>query len=398
MRRVGTGTVTISPLARHFVNKVLDSGRLSYGPYSEQFEREFAMLHGCKFGILSNSGTSSLLVALQAMKELHGWEPGDEVIVPALTFVATVNIVLQNGLKPVLVDVEPDYYGIDCSKIGRAITNRTRAVIPVHTFGQPCDMIDLRYEMDAHHLVIEDSCEAMFVGWNHIGHDPIKGPFSYTDYVGSAGDIGCFSMYAAHLLVTGVGGMAITDNPDYAKTIRSLVNHGMSYDDLSGGDNGFTPVKTRRDFVFDRVGHSFRITEMEAALGLAQLQDWREMIKRRQENAAYLTERLTPFEDRLQLPVIRPHTDHSFMMYAIVCKQSGIRDDLTRFLETRGIETRRMLPLIQQPVYKGLWDPKDYPVALNIDKNGFYTGIHQGLTFSDLDYVVEAIGDFFGSR
>lgn len=397
-RKIGTGTVTISPLARHYIGNVLDSGRLSYGPYSEQFEREFALLHGCKYGILSNSGTSSLLVALQAMKELHGWQDGDEVIVPALTFVATVNIVLQNGLKPVLVDVEPDYYGIDCSKLGQAITRRTRAVIPVHTFGQPCDMIDLRYEMDAHHLVIEDSCEAMFVGWNHTGHDPIKGPFPYTDYVGGTGDIGCFSMYAAHLLVTGVGGLAITNNPDYARTMRSLVNHGMSYDDLSGSDNGFTPVKTRRDFVFDRVGHSFRITEMEAALGLAQLQDWREMIKRRQENAAYLTERLTPFEDRLQLPQQRPHTEHAWMMFPLVCRQPEVRDSLTRFLETRGVETRRMLPLTCQPVYNSWCNEADYPVAKWINENGFYLGCHQGLTFDDLDYVAEAIGDFFGSR
>lgn len=394
MRHIGTGTVTISPLARQYVNDVLDKGWLSYGEYSRRFEQEFATLHGCKYGILSNSGTSSLLVALQAMKELHGWKEGDEVIVPALTFVATVNIVLQSGLKPVLVDAEPDYYGIDCTKIANAITNKTRAIIPVHTFGQPCDILDIRYEIDADHLVIEDSCEAMFVG----RHNPIGGHGPYTDPVGSMGDIGCFSFYAAHLLVTGVGGIAITNDPNYARTIRSLTNHGMSYDDLSGGDDGFTPVKTRRDFVFDRVGHSFRISELEAALGLAQLQDWRTIIGKRNLNAAYLTERLKPLEDRLQLPQVRPDTQSSWMMYPLVCKQAGIRDKLTRYLELHGIETRRMLPLIQQPVYKGLWNPADYPVALNIDANGYYTGIHQGLTADDLDYLADTIAGFFSDH
>lgn len=382
-RKIGTGTVTISPLARHYIGNVLDSGRLSYGPYSEQFEQEFATLHGCKYGILSNSGTSSLLVALQAMKELHGWQEGDEVIVPALTFVASVNVVLQNGLKPVLVDCESGYYGINPALIEQAITPRTRAIMPVHTFGQPCEMLKLQDWEDL--LILADSCEAMFVNHRDVS-------------LGGWADITCFSTYAAHLLVTGVGGMAITDNPDYARTMRSLVNHGMSYDDLSGSDNGFTPVKTRRDFVFDRVGHSFRSTEMEAALGLAQLQDWREMIKRRQENAAYLTERLTPFEDRLQLPQQRPHTEHAWMMFPLVCRQPEVRDSLTRFLETRGVETRRMLPLTCQPVYNSWCNEADYPVAKWINENGFYLGCHQNLTTGDLDYITEAIGDFFGSR
>lgn len=391
MRHVGTGTFKATPLTYKYVVDVLDTGRLSYGPYSKRFEQEFAQIHGCKYGILSNSGTSSLLVALQALKELHGWQEGDEVIVPALTFVASVNIVLQNGLKPVLVDVEREYYGIDCSKIEAAITDKTRCIIPVHTFGQPCDMAnlckllwpyDLRAFPDKRIRILIDSCEAMFV-------EHQEGP------IGEWGDITCFSTYIAHLLTTGVGGLAITNNPDYAKTMRSLVNHGMSYGDLSGSGENFTPIKTRRDFVFDRVGHSFRLTELEAALGLAQLQNWQEMIGKRMLNAGYLTEKLIPFEDRLQLPKVRPNTQHSFMMMPLVCRQPGIRDNLTRFLETRGIETRRMLPLIQQPVYNGLWNPQDYPVALNIDENGFYTGIHQNLNVDDLDYVSEAIGEFF---
>lgn len=386
MRRIGTGTVTISPLAREYINDVLDRGWLSYGDYSRRFEEEFARLHGCKYGILSNSGTSSLLVALQAMKEIHGWQPGDEVIVPALTFVASVNVILQNGLKPVLVDVEREYYCIDSALIEKAITKRTRAIMPVHTFGQPCCMGKIDPIATLNRLkILADSCEAMFV--QHRG-----------GLLGQWADITCFSTYAAHILVTGVGGLSITDNPGYAKTMRSLTNHGMSYDDLSGGEDGFRPTKTRRDFTFDRIGHSFRITELEAALGLAQLQDWRTIIGKRMLNADYLTERLTPFEDRLQLPKVQPYTQHAYMMFPLVCREPGVRDKLTRHLEQHGIETRRMLPLTCQPVYREWCNEDDYPVAKWINENGFYTGIHQSLTTDDLDYVSEKIGDFFGSQ
>src|SRR5215469_12022353 len=122
---VGVGTFTTSPLAKKLVNEVLDSNRLSYGPMTQRFESEFARLHGCRFGIMSNSGTSALQLALQAMKEIHGWEDGDEVLVPAVTFVATANIVLHNRMVPVLVDVDQLYYDIDADRIERAITPKT---------------------------------------------------------------------------------------------------------------------------------------------------------------------------------------------------------------------------------------------------------------------------------
>lgn len=383
-RHISLGTFRATPLMKVYVDQVLSSGRISYGPFSRDFEQQFARLHGCEYGVLSNSGTSSLLVALQTLKELHGWPDGAKVIVPAITFVATVNIVLQNRLTPVLCDVEPEYYGLEVNGL-EEVTSRHRpvAIIPVHTFGQSCDMGTVMRLADYGNMkVIEDSCEAMFVG--HQGWP-----------VGSWGDIGCFSTYMAHLLTTGVGGIATTDNPDYARTMRSLVNHGMSYDDLTGSNNGFTPVKTRRDFVFDRIGHSFRLTEFEAAVGLAQLENYREMIATRQLNAAYLSQQLEGYGDRLQLPALRPDTEHSFMMMPLVCKQPGIRDKLTRYLEDRGIETRRMLPLTCQPVYRGLFNPDDYPVAKWINENGFYLGCHQALTVNDLDYVAEMIGAFF---
>ncbi len=135
-RHIGTGTFVATERMRELINEALDSGRIAYGPLSQQFERDFSGLHGCKYGILSNSGTSSLHVALQALKEIHNWDDWDEVIVPSLTFVATINIVFHNRMKPVFVDVEPQTYGIDAALMNLAVTERTRAVIPVHLFGQ----------------------------------------------------------------------------------------------------------------------------------------------------------------------------------------------------------------------------------------------------------------------
>jgi dTDP-4-amino-4,6-dideoxygalactose transaminase len=363
---------------RELVDQVLDSERISYGPLSKRFEQMFASQHGCQYGVLSNSGTSSLQVALQTLKELHNWKDGDEVIIPAVTFVATVNIVLHNKMTPVLVDVERDYYGIDPELIESAITPRTKAIIPVHLFGMPCDMaavydVLLCYDEDDI-KVIEDSCECMFA--KH-----------FRDPVGSWSDIGCFSTYVAHILTTGVGGIATTNKECYAKKMRSLVNHGLDFDQL--------PDNMTRDFVFESVGHSFRITELEAALGVAQLECWHKNIETRQRNAAILSAGLEHLSGRLQLPAIRPNTTHSFMMYPIVCRQDGVRDDLRRFLADRGIESRLMLPLTNQPVYSGLWNPNMYPVARRINEQGFYIGCHDGLTRDDLDYVLEAFEEFF---
>lgn len=382
MRQIGLGTFRPNPQSFTMVNQVLRSGRLSYGPMSQEFEKRFAALHGCKYGVLSNSGTSSLLVALQALKELHGWQDGDEVIVPAVTFVATVNVVLQLRLKPVLADVEPNYYGINPSKMARATTRKTRCIMPVHTFGQPCDMIGVQDWGEINRLkIIEDSCEAMLVKHCNLP-------------VGSFGDIACFSTYIAHLLVTGVGGIATTNNPDYALCMRSLINHGIDLTELPNGED-YDPSWLARKFTFTRIGHSFRLTELEAALGLAQLDDLADIIKKRQDNAEYLLGGLQDLEDKLQLPNVRPNTTHSFMMFPLVCLREGDRDKMIRHLNENGIGTRLMLPLVSQPCYKGLWRPEDYPVAQWIDKNGLYTSCHQGLTRADLDYMIDKIWEFY---
>jgi dTDP-4-amino-4,6-dideoxygalactose transaminase len=394
MDKVGVGTFRTTPKMRELVGRVLDTGRISYGPMSREFESRFANIHECRFGVLSNSGTSSLQVALQAMKELYSWENGDEVIVPSCTFVATANIVLHNRMKPVLVDVESDTYGIDVSLIEDAITPRTRAIIPVHLFGMPCNMTGVNEVAKRNGLrVIEDSCECMFV--RHRGQ-----------MTGSLGDVGCFSLYVAHLLTAGVGGVATTDDSDLAAKMRSLVNHGrdgiyISIDDDDDLSDGELREVVQRRFRFESVGHSFRVTELEAAIALAQLDDWREMIAKRQENAWYLNELLEGLEigGRIQTPCERWKTEHAYMMYPIVAHGAGEdKWDLCNYLEGHGIETREMLRLSDQPVYEGMWDPSDYPVAEWINRYGFYVGCHQDLDADDMRRIADAMYGYFDGR
>jgi dTDP-4-amino-4,6-dideoxygalactose transaminase len=382
---VGLGTFVASDRAREYVNDVLDSGRLSYGPYSQRLERDFARIHDCSFGVFSNSGTSALHLAVQALKELRGWKDGDEVLVPAVTFVATVNILLHLQLKPVLVDVEPDFYGMRPDLAEAAITSRTRAILPVHLFGQPCDMTRLMELASKHGLaVVEDSCETMFA--RHRGR-----------MAGSFGDVGCFSTYIAHLLVTGVGGICTASDPELAVRIRSLANHGrdgiyISIDDDKGKDDELRETIVDRRFRFEHVGHSFRATELEAALGCAALETWEQMIAARRRNAAYLGERLAAYSDRIQLPATRPGTEHSFMMYPLVLRDLPKRD-LVQHLERNGVETRDMLPILPQPVYRDRLDiPRGrFPVAEWIDSSGFYVGCHQGLSHEQLDHVATTL-------
>jgi dTDP-4-amino-4,6-dideoxygalactose transaminase len=392
-KKIGVGTFSVTTKMWQLVTQVLGSERISYGPMSRELESRFAEIHDSSFSVVSNSGTSSLHTALQTLKDAHGWQQGDEVITAACTFVATVNVILHNGLKPVLVDVEEEYYGINPELIEAAITDRTRAIIPVHLFGMPCDMEAIKTIADKHDLkIIEDSCESMFV--KHCGKP-----------VGSWGDIGCFSTYVAHLLTTGVGGLAITNNPDYAAKMRSLVNHGrdgiyISIDDDDQAVNSQLKEIVSRRFNFEAIGHSFRITELEAALGVAQLDDWESIIDARQNNAAILAGKLADLEEVgvLQLPKIRPYTEHAFMMYPIVVLKDDTKWGLCNYLEKHGVETREMLRITDQPAYSGMWDSEEYPVADWINRKGFYVGIHQDLSYEDLKYMAGVIYDYFDSN
>ncbi|MBI2658928.1 DegT/DnrJ/EryC1/StrS family aminotransferase [Candidatus Woesearchaeota archaeon] len=386
---IGVGTLSISKNAKLYVNKTLDRKRLSYGQFTKKFEKKFSSLHQCRFGIMSNSGTSALHIAVAALKEIHNWNNNDEVIVPAVTFVATSNVVVHNSLKPVFVDVEKNFYGIDPELIEDKITDRTKAIIPVHLFGLPCEMDKIKKIAAKYDLrIVEDSCETMFARYK-------------SKMVGSLGDIGCFSTYIAHLITTGVGGINTTNNADYAVMLRSLMNHGrdsiyISIDDSKGKSKKELREVIARRFNFIHLGHSFRATEMEAALGMAQLETWQTMIKKRRDNAKCLIDGLGKFDGRIQLPEVRKGCEHSFMMFPIVLRKEK-KQRIVNYLESKSIETREMLPLINQPVYQKLFRIKvsDYPVADWINNNGFYIGCHQDISHGDLDYIIKTFNDFF---
>jgi len=387
--QIGVGGLALSDYEKELVNEVLESNRLTYGPKSKLLESEFAKIHMCRHGLFLNSGTSALEVALAALKIKHGWSDGDEIIVPAVTFVATSNVVLHNNLVPVFVDVEADTYNLDPNKIEEKITKRTRAIMPVHLLGLPADMDPILAIAKSFHLaVIEDSCETMFAKYKNKS-------------VGSMGDIGCFSTYVAHFLVTGVGGFAITNDDELATDMRSLMNHGRDNiymscsDDHGTNDKRFHEIVDRR-FSFVHVGFSYRCTELEAAIGLGQLSRHEQIIYRRQEIAKKLTAGLKKHEEHIQLPYCPSDRTHSYMLYGIVLRESD-KKKLIHFLESRNIETRDMLPVINQPIYIKLFGDleKANPIAKWINSSGFYIGCHSYMTNEEIDFVLESFDQYF---
>lgn len=383
MQKIGVGEVRVSPAATINVLRALNANRLSYGPFSREFERRWAELHGKRFACFVNSGTSALQIGLAAMKEKYGWQDGDEVLVPALTFVASLNVILSNGLTPLFVDID-SYYGMDLSHVAAIIGRREAAgepqpvaVMPVHLFGQTaspdiqkfCGLLGIK--------TIADSCETVGVA-------------------GCAdGDVACFSTYACHLINTGVGGFALTDDPELARLIRSLANHGRSgiYTSIDDAMGNRETMDAR--FQFDRLGYSYRATEMEAAIGCAELDVWPENKSARQSNAAYLNQKLAGLP--LQLPKVRPGHESAHMMFPVLAQSREERDALETHLEGAGIETRRMLPLTNQPYFTRQFGDieRNYPMAHRVNETGLYWGCDQYLTQPDLDRIVSTVTDFY---
>jgi perosamine synthetase len=386
------GHLDISARGKQYVNDCLDNNRLSKGKYTARFEKEFAAAHQSKYGVFCNSGTSALQIALATLKERYGYKDGDEVLVPAITFIATSNIVIQNNLKPVFVDVDPLTFNMNPDEIQAKITKRTRAIIPVHLFGLPADMFNIMTIAHANGLqVIEDSCETMFAG-------------CYGKSVGSFGDMACFSTYVAHLIVGGVGGLVTTNDPHSTELCRSLLAHGrdniyLSIDDDDAVDDTELSRIIKRRYSFDRVGYSYRCTEIEAAIALSEFERWEENLSTRRRNAANLSQLLQPCLDKLQLPFIPKGYDHSFMMFPLVLR-SGNREPLLMHLEKRGIETRYIFPLLSQPVYRRLFPnlAEQYPIAQHLESQGFFIGCHQGIDDAGIKYISDSITDYFGGQ
>lgn len=387
--KIGLGYNAVPASAEKELVKVFRSGQFSPGLRVREFEEQFAKLHGAKYGVFVNSGTDALRIALAAMKEQYRWKDGDRVAVPALTFVATVNVILQNNLTPFFVDVGMNDYLINPWNLERRNQNADgswdetlKAVMPVHLFGRHCEKAIYELAQKRKLKVLEDSCETIL--------NPVLG------------EVSCHSTYMAHHVATGVGGVALTNDSFLHTWIRSLANHGRSTYYIPGYDTAKISQRLliENRFVFDRVGYSSRATEFEAVLGLSQLPDVKKNVEKRREIAGELWRVLNTFED---LALSRPeHEDnHTFMMFPIVLSEKSKVDRwaLCTALEKAGIETRPMMPITNQDCYKHLFkDPTGFSVARDINEKGFYIPCHPGMGEKEVAHVAKTFRSFFKAQ
>ena len=270
------------------VSEVLGSGIIASGPRVKEFEKQFAEFVGTKHAVATTSGTTALHLALLSL----GLK-GDEVIVPSFSFIATANTVLFCNAKPVFCDVNPKIFNIDVEKIESLITEKTKAIIPVHLFGQPTDMQPVLEIAEKHGLhVISDAAQAH--GAKYDGK-----------MVGSFGDVECFSFYPTKNMTTGEGGMITTNNEELAEKADSIRNHGRE--------------KTQWGYEHGQVGYNFRMTDIAAAIGIEQLKKLPGFNERRRENARYLNDRLAGIEG-IEIPYVSPNVEHVYHQYTIKCK------------------------------------------------------------------------------
>ncbi len=353
-------------LDREEIDRVLDclqSGWISsQGRYIQEFESIFAAYCGTRYGVATSNGTTALHLALLTL----GIGPGDEVIVPALTFVATANAVVYTGAKPVFADVDEQTWTLDPAQMEPLINERTRAVIPVHLYGHPADMAPILDLARRHGLwVIEDAAEA-------------HGAAYQGKKVGGLGDLGCFSFYGNKIISTGEGGMVVTNNPEWAEKARILRDHGMSRE-----KKYWHPV----------IGYNFRMTNLQAAIGVGQMKKIETIIQRKREIARRYAQGLSGFNGVI-LPPEAPWAQSVFWLYCVLLAgQTGKnRDGLIAWLADAGVESRPVFfPVNEMPPYRqGL----PCPIASRIACQGISLPSGYALERKDQERVVELIKKF----
>ncbi len=350
-----------------YVHDAVTSGWISSGHFVREFEDRFAAFVGTRHAITTTSGTAALQIALASI----GLGPGDEVIVPALSIVATALAVTYSGAKPVLVDSEPLTGNMDPQALERLITRKTRAILPVHLYGHPAEMAVIRDLATRYHLyVIEDAAEA-------------HGATYHGGSAGSLGDMGCFSFYANKLITTGEGGMVTTDDDMLAGRLRRLKDLCHS---------------PERRFLHTDVGYTLRMTNLQAAVGVAQLERVSTFLAHKRWMAESYRDRLRRIPG-LILPIEQQGVRSVHWMYAIrVEPEFGCsRDELMARLRERGIDSRTFfIPMHRQPVFlnMGLFRDERYPVSDHLSETGLYLPSGLTLTEAQIDEVctsVEAI-------
>ncbi len=357
-----------------YVSECLRTGWISSaGRFIEAFEQQWAAYCGMKYGIAVSNGT----IALQTAVACLGLEPGDEVIMPTFTIISCALAVVYNGGIPVLADSDPRTWCLDVARVEAKITPRTRALMPVHIYGHPVDMDPINALAEKHGLaVIEDAAEVH--GAQYLsGRD---GPQPTWRRCGSLGDLSVFSFYANKLITTGEGGMVLTNNTDYAEKARSLRN---------------LCFRPERRFRHTELGHNFRLTNLQAALGLAQLERLDEIIAKKRWMGQAYTEKLKDLPG-LQLPVEEPWARQVYWMYGLVLDKATGLDaaEFARRLNVLGVETRPFfLGMHEQPVFleRGWFRDENYPVAHRLARQGLYLPSGLTLTQEQLLQVCQAV-------
>lgn len=355
MIRIPISKPNITEAEKAAVMEVMESGFLAQGPRTALFEQRFAALCGVKHAIAVSNGTCALQIALLA----NGVGPGDEVITTPFTFMATANAILFSGATPVFVDIDPVTFNIDANLIEAAITPKTKAILPVHLYGHMCDMDRIQAIADNHGLrIIEDACQSVKAYY--------KGK-----YAGSFGT-GTFSFYATKNLMTGEGGMITTNDDEVAEKCRLIRSHGM---------------KVR--YYHDMVGYNFRMMDLQAAIGLVQMDRLEGMMLRRRTNAEYLNRHI----ESVTTPTVQTGCEHVWHQYTIRVNGGRQRDDVVKFLDQAGIDVGIYypVPVHKQKSIQGLIGDTTLPVAEKMAMEVLSLPVHPLLSEEDLERIVTEV-------
>lgn len=379
---------------------------LTGGKYTKEFEDKFAEFVGRHYAYLVNSGSSANLLALTAlMSPLLGeraLKPGDEVITVAAGFPTTLNPIIQNGLVPVFIDITLDTLDIDVSKIESALTKRTKAIMVAHTLGNPFDLDVIQRLADKYDLfVVEDCCDALGSTYKGVP-------------VGSHGIVSTYSFYPAHHITMGEGGAVCTDDPLIAKAVHSLRDWGRECTCPPGkgnycghrytGQYGSLPVGYDHKYVYSHIGYNLKATEIQAAIGIAQMDKLPDFIHRRKENFKAWEVGFKDMEEYFILPHATEGSDPAWFAYPITLKDHTpfTRTELTAYLEKNKVETRNLFGgnLLHQPAYrminyKVVGGLKNTDYAMN---NTFFLGTFPGMTQEMISYVITLIKLFIGEK
>ncbi len=390
---------------RSLVDSSLDF-YLTASRFTEEFEAGVADYLGLSDALFVNSGSSANLVALTTLTSPRLGErrlqPGDEVITVAAGFPSTVAPIIQNRLVPVFVDVRLGDYNADPDQLRAAVSGRTRAIMLAHTLGVPFDLDTVMELVEKHDLwLVEDNCDALGARYR----DRLTGTF---------GHLATSSFYPAHHITTGEGGMVVTDDDELARIARSVRDWGRDCY-CAGGENntcgkrfgqqfGSLPHGYDHKYVYSHLGYNLKATDMQAAVGCAQLARLDGFIAARKRNHARLLEALRPFEDRLILPVAPPNTDPSWFSFVITVREGAgfSRQELTAFLEASRIETRALFSgnLLRHPAFEGIERRVvgDLATTDAVMERTFFVGVYPGIDDARLDYMVAAFGRFMAGE